>query len=208
MTYACEATNTDGAHSKGIRNMSRTRIVLSGLGASLAGLSWETDRLLRIGRQNTLEVVLRDFSVDRLHAEVKFAGGRWVLRDLARSPLYPTLLNQQHVHNADRPLAANDVIQLGKLMLRVTAMDSAEAGGRLVSVPSPQTGPFVEQQIRASGLHMRVQAATSRSWNQALEEVTRERSLPITPLPATLRPRRRACSCRRACWHWSARIST
>jgi hypothetical protein len=167
--------------------MTRTRIVLTGLGSSLAGLSWETDRVLRIGRQNSLEVVLRDFSIDRLHAEVKFTGGRWVLRDLARNPLYPTLLNQQQVQNLDRPLAVQDVIQLGKLMLRVAALEGGEDGGYAPAHGGVLTAPRVEQ-IRASGLHMRVQAATSRSWDEALEGVARERSMPSTPLPGVARP--------------------
>ena len=53
-------------------HMGQARIVLAGICPSLAGLTWQTDRLLRLGRQNHLEVVLRDFSIDRLHAEVAF----------------------------------------------------------------------------------------------------------------------------------------
>ena len=169
--------------------MSKARIVLTGLGSSLAGLSWETDRLLRIGRQNSLEVVLRDFSIDRLHAEVKFTSGRWVLRDLARNPLYPTLLNREQVQNIDRPLAVQDVIQLGKLMLRVAEMDSADSNLITAGAPAgPATAPHVDQQIRASGLHLRIQAATSRSWDEALDGVTRDRLPPTTPLPGSVRP--------------------
>ena len=77
--------------------MGRTRIVLTGLGPSLTGLTWESDRLLRIGRQNNLEVVLRDNSVNSNHAEVRLHAGRWVLRDVARNPLYPTLVNREPV---------------------------------------------------------------------------------------------------------------
>src|SRR5947209_12167847 len=168
--------------------MSGARIVLTGLGSSLTGLSWETDRLLRIGRQNTLEVVLRDFSIDRVHAEVRLSAGRWVLRDVTKNPLYPTLLNREQVQNVDRPLAAQDVIQVGKLMLRVAEMESADGGFASAMAAGPATSPHVEHQIRASGLHMRVQAATSRSWDEALQGVARERATPTTPLPGATRP--------------------
>jgi HD-GYP domain-containing protein (c-di-GMP phosphodiesterase class II) len=166
--------------------MGRTRIVLAGLGPNLAGLSWESDRLLRIGRQNNLEVVLRDYSVDRVHAEVKFTAGRWVLRDLTRNPLFPTLVNREPVQTADRPLGAHDVIQLGKLTLRVASVESAEVRDpyAVTAAASPvlPTTPAADQQIRASGLHMRIQAATSRSWDEALQAVVRDPAN-TTPLP-------------------------
>src|SRR5947209_13097088 len=116
--------------------MGRTRIVLTGLGPKLAGLTWETERLLRLGRQNNVEVVLRDFSVDRLHAEVKFSGGRWVLRDLAKNPLYPTVLNREPLQGAERALALQDVIQLGKLMLRVSELETGASNGFPPTAPS------------------------------------------------------------------------
>src|SRR6516165_8940620 len=98
-------------------HMGQARIVLAGICPSLAGLTWQTDRLLRLGRQNHLEVVLRDFSIDRLHAEVGLSGGRWVLRRMSQNPLYPTSVNGEPVRGADRPLLPQDVIQLGKLTL-------------------------------------------------------------------------------------------
>jgi hypothetical protein len=165
------------------------RIVLAGLGANLAGLTWETDRVLRIGRQNTLDVVLRDYSIDRVHAEVRLLGDRWVLRDLARSPLYPTLVNREPVQGTDRVLGVQDVIQLGKVMLRVSELDTSREPAAALAAAGPAMSPLAEQQIRASGLHMRVQAATSRSWNEAVETVVRDRSLAPTPLPAQIAAR-------------------
>ena len=50
--------------------MTRAKIVLSGMGPKLDGLKWESDKLLRIGRQNNLEIVLNYASVNRRHAEV------------------------------------------------------------------------------------------------------------------------------------------
>jgi HD-GYP domain-containing protein (c-di-GMP phosphodiesterase class II) len=164
--------------------MSQTRIVLTGLGPSLTGLTWESERLLRIGRQNNLEVVLRDNSVNSNHAEVRLHSGRWVLRDVARNPLYPTLVNREPVEKADRPLQTQDVIQLGKLMLRVTDLNTAEReAGFPVRAGVALATSTADHQIRASGLHMRIQAATSRSWDEALEAVTcaPEHSTPLPP---------------------------
>src|SRR5258708_25899396 len=140
-----------------------------------------------MGRKNNLEVVLRDSSGDGMHAEVKFTAGRWVLRDLTRNPLYPTLVNRAPVQTADQPLGAHDVIQLGKLMLRVASLESTD-----VQDPQPVTAtaapvtatttPATDQRIRASGLHLRIQAATSRSWDEALQAVVRNPAH-TTPLP-------------------------
>src|SRR6266404_1313536 len=72
--------------------MTEPRLILAGLGPKLSGLTWETNKSLRIGRQTNLDVVLRDHSVDRIHAEVRHQCLRWVVRDLAHNPLFPTLL--------------------------------------------------------------------------------------------------------------------
>jgi HD-GYP domain-containing protein (c-di-GMP phosphodiesterase class II)/pSer/pThr/pTyr-binding forkhead associated (FHA) protein len=164
----------------------QTRIVLAGLGPSLAGLTWTTDRVLRIGRQNSLDVVLRDFSVDRIHAEVRLLAGRWVLRDLSRNPLYPTAVNREPVQGTDRVLATQDVIQLGKLMLRVAEVETSDERSPVLASAGPSTAPGAEHQIRASGLHMCVQAATSRSWDEAVEGAMRVRPAASTPLPAEI----------------------
>src|SRR5215471_7117066 len=97
--------------------MGQPRIVLAGVCPMLAGLTWETDHLLRLGRQNHLEVVLRDFSIDRIHAEVGLSGGRWIIRHASRNPLYLTSVNGEPVRDGDRTLLPHDVIQLGKLTL-------------------------------------------------------------------------------------------
>jgi pSer/pThr/pTyr-binding forkhead associated (FHA) protein len=149
--------------------MGSSRIVLSGLGPKLAGLTWESNRLLRIGRQSNLDVVLRDFSVDRLHAEVKYHGPRWVVRDLADNPLYPTCVNNQVVAGTDRVLQPQDILQVGKLLLKVVEVTNETPDEKPApDGPAPKTP---EASINASGVHMRVQAATHRSWDQALETV-------------------------------------
>src|SRR5262249_39342166 len=49
------------------------------------------------------------------------------------------------------------------------------------AAPGPPAAPNADHQIRASGLHVRVQAATSRSWDEAVEGVVRQRQLPSAP---------------------------
>ena len=70
--------------------MATPLLVLKGLGSQISGLSWQTESALRIGRDGNVDVVLRDGSVSDLHADVQRRGPRWVLRDLANNPLFPT----------------------------------------------------------------------------------------------------------------------
>ena len=100
--------------------MTEPRIVLAGMGPKLSGLTWETSKFMRIGRQTNLDVVLRDHSVERVHAEVRHQGMRWLLRDLAHNPMYPTLVNNQPLLGKDEVLKPDDIVQIGKLQLRVT----------------------------------------------------------------------------------------
>src|SRR5437667_12616046 len=57
--------------------MPAPHIALAGLGANLQGLTWESAHRLRIGRQTQADIVLSDFSVDRIHAEIRHQGLRW-----------------------------------------------------------------------------------------------------------------------------------
>ncbi len=149
-------------------SMATPHIVLSGLGPKTMGLTWEAHSLLRIGRQGNLEVVLRDFSVDRLHAEIKLQGARWHVRDLANNPLYPTLLNNVSLNGGQQPLRAQDILQVGKLLLKVTALQSDDARPAPASVGTGSAG----QTFIVSGVQLRVEAAASTSWDQALERIT------------------------------------
>jgi HD-GYP domain-containing protein (c-di-GMP phosphodiesterase class II)/pSer/pThr/pTyr-binding forkhead associated (FHA) protein len=157
--------------------MGSARIVLSGLCPKLMGLTWESDALLRIGRQGNAEVVLRDFSVDRLHAEVKNQGPRWVVRDLAHNPLYPTLVNNVRLGDVPQPLRSQDVIQVGKLLLKVSELQDPEAAvisspGRATVAPAPPAAGQ-KQLLAISGVRqVCVEATAQASWEQALERVT------------------------------------
>ena len=147
--------------------MSTARIVLTGLGSKLAGLTWESDQQLRIGRQGNLDVVLRDFSVDRLHAEVKNLGYRWVLRDLANNPHYPTQVNGSALAGKQQVLRNQDIIQVGKLLLKVVDLQ--------VLSPEPTASTKMAtsqgQDLVLSGLRrVNVAAASQQSWDQAVEK--------------------------------------
>ncbi len=168
--------------------MAVARLVLAGLGPKLSGLTWETHDRLRIGRLNNLDVVLRDFTVERVHAEVKHQGASWVLRDLANSPNYPTLVNNTVLEGQDKVLHADDLLQLGKLQLKVIAID---VGGDLRQrpplpprgvapspvyaptpiVPATPPAPPSAATIMTSGFHGRIEASTASSWDDALSRV-------------------------------------
>ncbi|MFO0864440.1 MAG: FHA domain-containing protein [Gemmataceae bacterium] len=88
-------------------------IELTGVGPKIHGLRWESDRLLRIGRNGNLDIVLRDPSVEPLHAELRFHGMRWIVRDVAKSPLFPTRVNGAPIDVAE--LKCGDVLKVGEL---------------------------------------------------------------------------------------------
>jgi len=153
--------------------MSDPRIVLTGIGPRLSGLSWEAREVMRIGRQANLEVVLRDGSVEKLHAEVRHHGMRWVLRDLAENPMYPTMVNNVAVSRKMQTLKNEDVLQFGKLQLRVVQLVVENPPEKVLApthmdVPMEPTG----QRIATSGMQLRVRAQTQQSWDKALEMVT------------------------------------
>jgi hypothetical protein len=166
--------------------MSTARIVVSGLCPKLAGLTWEAHGVLRIGRQANVDVVLRDYSVDRLHAEIKYHGSRWLIRDLAQNPLYPTLLNGMQLSGNLQPLRKQDVIQVGKLLLKVSEVQIADTepdllkGGREAAAAAKPATP--QQEFALSGIRVRVEAAANVSWDQALERITlQQEKQPLDP---------------------------
>ena len=103
--------------------MVTTRIVLSGNCLPLKGLTWETRDKLRIGRQESMDIVLPDHFVSKVQAEVVPHGDRWVLRDLANSDKTPSYLNGMAIQGADAVLNLHDVLQFGRMKLRVTSLE-------------------------------------------------------------------------------------
>ncbi len=154
--------------------MSQPRIVLAGMGPKLSGLTWEASKALRIGRQTNLDVVLRDHSVDRIHAEVRHQCMRWVVRDVAHNPLFPTLVNDVALNGKDREVQIDDVVQVGKLQMRVADLTVDTPPASLVQTPLPGAlqAENDRKPIATSGMHLLIKARTQQSWDKALEIVT------------------------------------
>lgn len=131
-------------------SMGRRRVLLRGISPEAQGRTWESSSLLRLGRLESLEVVLTDASVSRRHAEVEYLNGVWVVRDLGSTN--GTFLNQVRVGRVDQRLKAGDVLQCGNVALRVEVAE-AESG----------TEPGLSDST------MRIELSTRHSWEMALE---------------------------------------
>jgi HD-GYP domain-containing protein (c-di-GMP phosphodiesterase class II) len=118
----------------------------------MEGKHWDSDSHLRIGRLESLEVVLPDASISRRHAEIVATEQGWVLRDLGSTN--GTFLNGLRVGRADRKLRARDVVQCGNLVMVVGVLEEDVSP----SVETPSSG-------------MQVEASTQNSWEKALEAV-------------------------------------
>ncbi len=156
--------------------MDHPRIVLTGIGPKLQGLRWESDSTLRIGRLDSLEIVLNDSSISRRHAEVAATVDGWIVRDLGS--MNGTMLNGKRLGRTDQTLQHNDMLQCGDLVLGVSlqetdASQSSSTDGR----PWDANMELTQPRIKTSGNFVKVQAATQRSWEQALEVVALNKGL-------------------------------
>lgn len=67
----------------------------------------------RIGREKHCDLIIADQSVSRLHAEISYTGGQYVLREVGRAE---TKVNGKKV-NGNHTLRVGDVIQIGSVEL-------------------------------------------------------------------------------------------
>ncbi|MBX9679753.1 MAG: HD domain-containing protein [Gemmataceae bacterium] len=167
--------------------MRSSSIELTGFGPKLDGLRWESESLLRIGRQGNLDIVLRDPSVEPIHAEVRFHGQRWIVRNLAKSPLFPTRVNDHPIARSAE-LKLGDTLQIGNVQLCVTSLGSSDEsatpppqakanpklaalraaiGGVQVATAPVRTAKPVNRLV-ASVADLEIEATTRRSWDDAL----------------------------------------
>lgn len=70
--------------------------------------------VIRIGRGESMDVVIDNVSVSRRHAEIREESGAWLLRDLGSSN--GTFLNGERL-TADQPLKPGDEISFGKFSI-------------------------------------------------------------------------------------------
>ena len=90
--------------------------------------------VIRIGRGESMDVVVDNVSVSRRQAEIRQEGGAWLVRDLGSSN--GTFLNGQRV-TAERPLHPGDEISFGKFsILFERALSEAVPTGP----PTPRMG--------------------------------------------------------------------
>jgi HD-GYP domain-containing protein (c-di-GMP phosphodiesterase class II)/pSer/pThr/pTyr-binding forkhead associated (FHA) protein len=116
---------------------------------------WEARSTLRIGRQETLEIVVDDASVSRHHAEVYATSRGWRVRDLKSTN--GTFLNGKRLGLADWPLHLHDIVRCGNVTFVVDVLDVGR--GR------PQPG--AEQLV--------VEATATASWEEAIHSLAFDR---------------------------------
>jgi HD-GYP domain-containing protein (c-di-GMP phosphodiesterase class II) len=149
--------------------VSNSQVALCGISPGIEGLRWETGAMLRVGRQNTFEVVIQHPSISRQHAEVVVRGQGGAIRDLGSAK--GTFLNGVPVGRAYQKLRSNDTIHFGELAMRVEIVEPMEAAPPrrpdVVVPPISDTGSAAH--LRASGCFLKIQAATQHSWEQTLE---------------------------------------
>jgi hypothetical protein len=151
--------------------MAGRMVVLTGLCDRTKGLQWESARSLKIGRANSLDVVLDDPAVARRHAELVNAGDNWVMRALAEGERYPTFVNGKRLGPRFGKVRHNDILQCGTCSLRVAIQ------GAVPEEPPPPPPRAVPADggphIRNGDALMRVEARTQHSWEATLETVAR-----------------------------------
>jgi putative nucleotidyltransferase with HDIG domain len=134
-------------------------ICLRGMNGTVKGRAWESTSALRVGRLESLEIVLDDNSVSRHHAELRITDRGWRVRDLGSTN--GTRLNGVRLGNGQWPVRVRDLLQFGEVAFVVESIDedlsrntpsSADSGSNLPAPPD-----------------LRVEASTRSSWEQALE---------------------------------------
>jgi HD-GYP domain-containing protein (c-di-GMP phosphodiesterase class II) len=152
--------------------METPRIVLSGNGPSFQGLAWESNDVLRIGRQDSMDIVLQDLSVAKLQAEVRATGHGWIVRDLAQSERTPTYHNGAPLRGTEARLSLHDILQFGRIRLKVDVLEFNQPS--LPSLTEDVTilpDGFRPSDIKTSRGFIRVEAVAHRSWDEALQTV-------------------------------------
>jgi pSer/pThr/pTyr-binding forkhead associated (FHA) protein len=129
----------------------KRHIRLRGINGTLKGKVWEQAGVIRVGRQDSLEMVLEDTSVSRCHAEIRPTERGWRVADLGSTN--GTRLNGVRLGRGQWPIRVRDLIQFGEVAVVVEALqDGTDANG-------------------TDADQLRVEATASASWEEALEGV-------------------------------------
>jgi putative nucleotidyltransferase with HDIG domain len=136
------------------------QINFQGVSAQVEGLLWEyTEAPIRIGRDDSMTIRLPDVSVSPQHAEILAGEQGWMIRDLGSG--YGTFVNGVRLAQGLRRLRQNDLLQFGKVILRVTALVEE------VVVPLLTKGD--QNRLKMTGSFVTIQVAAQRTWEQGLE---------------------------------------
>jgi putative nucleotidyltransferase with HDIG domain len=161
----------------------KKRICLKGLTGEIEGKVWESESQLQAGRLSTLDIVLDDSSVSRKHAEVRVSDDGWKLRDLKSTN--GTFINGERLQqNEERRLSERDVIQFGKVALMVEVL---EDGRDTKEHPAPaaqaaSAAPAAPKGAAAANTEeMRVEATTTKSWEDAFRSLAYDRNRDLRP---------------------------
>jgi len=65
-----------------------------------------------IGRSQDNDIRIVDFAISRLHAEISFSSGRWLIRDC--DSRNGTKINGRRIHSSPEGVADRDLISLGR----------------------------------------------------------------------------------------------
>jgi HD-GYP domain-containing protein (c-di-GMP phosphodiesterase class II) len=124
-------------------------IRLRGINGPIKGQLWESSTLLRVGRLDSLEVVVEDTSVSRFHAELRATERGWRVGDLGSTN--GTRLNGVRIGAGQWPLRLRDLLQFGEVAFVVEALEEEQEA----DLANPD--------------QLRVEATARASWDEALQ---------------------------------------
>lgn len=130
-------------------------IRFKGMDGDILGKTWQGHNLVRVGRLETLEMVLDDGSVSRRHAEIQLTPRGWRLRDLKSTN--GTMLNGVAVGSGEWPLRPRDEVRFGNVTVVVEAIEESTNTEMIDGNP------------------MQVEATASVSWEDALNRIAFDR---------------------------------
>ena len=149
--------------------MSVPRIYLTGLSPAISGLRWDSAECLRIGRLESLEIMLNDPSVSRRHAELRSTAEGWVLVDLGSSN--GTFLNDVRIGRTPQRVRHNDIVRCGEINLKVEQLINPENGGtKVLDRPA---------EIQTSRTFVRLKATVKQSWEEAIEVLAKHDNVEV-----------------------------